>query len=62
MVGQQKLGVSQDSLKQMKEKMAEKIKKPASDELKKFDQLPVAKPKVEEPKDAVTDFLEKTRT
>ena len=48
-------------MKLMKEKMAEKIKKPASDELKKFDQLPVAKPK-EEPKDAITDFLDKART
>ena len=62
MVGSKKLGVSSDSIKQMKQKMAEKIKKPASDELMKFDQLPVAKPKIEEPKDAVSDFLEKART
>ena len=37
MVGSKKLGVSSDSIKQMKQKMAEKIKKPASDELMKFD-------------------------
>ena len=60
-VGQKKLGVSEDSIKEMKKKMAEKIKKPASDELKKFDSLPVAKPKIEEPKDAVSEFLEKAR-
>ena len=39
--------------------MAEKIKKPAADELKKFDKLPVAKAKIEEPKDAVSEFLER---
>ena len=59
MVGQEKLGVSKDSIKQMKQRMAEKIKKPAADELKKFDQLKVSKPKIEEPKDAVSEFLER---
>ena len=43
----------------MKQKMAMKIKKPAADELKKFDQLPIAKAKIEEPKDAVSEFLER---
>ena len=62
MVGQKKLGVSSDSIEEMKQKMAEKIKKPATEELKKFDSLPVAKPKIEEPKDAVSEFLEKART
>ena len=44
----------------MKKAMAEKIKQPASgsEELKKFDALPVKKPS-EEPKDVVSDFLEK---
>lgn len=42
--------------------MAEAIKKPASDELQKFDKLPVAKPKIESPKDAVSEFLERAST
>jgi hypothetical protein len=58
MVGQKNLGVSSESIKQMKQKMANIIKKPASDELKKFDSLPVAKAKIEEPKDAVSQFLD----
>ena len=62
MVGQKNLGVSSESIKQMKQKMATIIKKPASDELKKFDSLPVAKAKIEEPKDAVSQFLDQART
>jgi hypothetical protein len=37
--------MSTDQIKEMKAKMAEKLKAPASEELKKFDSLPVAKPK-----------------
>lgn len=49
-------------MKEMKNKLASKIKGTSSEELKKFDQLPVAKPKILEPKDAVTEFLEKAST
>lgn len=61
-LGEALMVVSSDSIKEMKQKMAEKIKKPATEELKKFDSLPVAKPKIEEPKDAVSEFLENART
>ena len=37
MLGSEKLGVSKDSIQEMKQKMAQKIKKPASEELMKFD-------------------------
>ena len=33
MVGNEKLGVSSESIKQMKQRMADKIKKPAAQEL-----------------------------
>ena len=44
---------------EMKQKLTEKINKPSSEALKKFDQLPVSKPKILKSQDAVSEFLDK---